>query len=129
MLTINHLFKINKRFCRPALIRDIKYLTVINYYYDLAVNDDDNFLCSAFKVASLIKLYQPFCDGNHRTALTVLSDLLSSKGYVFDLDTALDDLENHCLHLPLIYKPTETIDDISDYEKYIINKPAIKKLN
>lgn len=128
MLNIEYLSKINERFCYVSIIRDTEFLDIINYYYQIALNDEENFLCSAFKVACLIKLYQPFCDGNHRTSLVVLNDLLSLKGYKFDLDMALNDIENHTLHLPLIYGPDEEIDDISNYEKYIISRSQAKRL-
>lgn len=128
MLGIEYLSKINERFCYVSLLRDSKYIELINYYYQVALNDDENFLYSAFKVACLIKLFQPFCDGNHRTALVVLYDLLKLKGYEFDIESALNDINNHTLHLPLLYTHDEEIDDISDYEKYIISKPQNKKL-
>lgn len=129
MLSIEYLSKINETFCYVSIIRDTTYLNVINDYYKIALNSNDNeFLYCAFKVACLIKLYQPFCDGNHRTSLVVLSDLLSTRGYIFDLETALYDLENHTLHLPLLYDSNEEIDDISNYKKYISNNYHEKKL-
>ena len=128
MLSIEYLCNINEKFCMVSILRDSSNLNIINYYYQVALNDKDNFLCSAFKIACLIKLYQPFCDGNHRTSLVVLNDLLNLKRYKFDLDTALDDIENHTLHLPLLFTHDEVIDDISDYEKYIISRPQTKRL-
>lgn len=127
-MTLEYLSSINERFCYVSLIRDEQYFDIINNYYQIALNDDVTFLYSAFKVACLIKLYQPFYDGNHRTSLVVLRDLLDLKGYKFDLDSALADIENHTLHLPLLFTHDEVIDDISDYEKYIIDRPCKKRL-
>ena len=91
------------------------------------VNDieDDNILNSAMKVCALIKLYQPFYDGNHRTALIVFGDLITSKGYTFDYVSALNDMGNKKLNIPTIYSEEDSIGNYDKWFKYI-SKPEMK---
>ena len=120
---INYVCKINRSLCGENNIRDIECLENISNYYEIALNDKNNFLCSSMKVAALIKLFQPFHDGNHRTAIIVFGDLLNTKGYEFDYDAALLDIKNHKLNLPTLYSQDDEVTNISKFEKYILNKP------
>lgn len=120
---VDYVCKINSNLCGEYNIRDIESLRSISKYYEFALNDEDNFLCSSMKVAALIKLFQPFHDGNHRTAIIVFGNLLNTKGYEFDYDAALLDIKSHKLNLPTLYSEDDEITNISKYEKYILNKP------
>ena len=64
----------------------------------------------AIYAAALIKLYQPFFDGNNRTALVVLKDILNKKGIYFDYEHAAKDMEEHSLTIPTIYKSNTNIE-------------------
>ena len=99
---IDYVCDINKKLCGEDNVRDLDILNIISKYYDFALNDENNFLCSSMKVAALIKLFQPFHDGNHRTAIILFSDLLNSKGYEFDLNSALLDMMEHKLKIGCI---------------------------
>ena len=69
-------------------IRDSKSLKVISNAINIALydskNDRESILQSSMQVAALIKLLQPFDDGNHRTGLIVFGWLIQLKGYSFD---------------------------------------------
>lgn len=123
---VDYVCDINKNLCGEDNVRDLDILNIISKYYDYALNDENNFLCSSMKVAALIKLFQPFHDGNHRTAIILFSDLLNSKGYEFDLNSALLDMMEHKLNLPTLYSEEDEITNVSKFEKYILNMP--KKL-
>lgn len=123
---IDYVCDINKKLCGENNVRDLDILNKISKYYNYALNDENNFLCSSMKVAALIKLFQPFHDGNHRTAIILFSDLLNSKGYEFDLNSALLDMMEHKLNLPTLYSEEDEITNVSKFEKYILNMP--KKL-
>jgi prophage maintenance system killer protein len=120
---VDYICKINSSLCNENNVRDIDSLELISKYYEYALNDEENFLCSSMKVAALIKLFQPFHDGNHRTAIIVFGDLLNTKGYEFDCESALFDMNNHKLNLPTLYSEDDEITNISRFEKYILNKP------
>ncbi len=77
-------------------------------------------LTRCLQVSSLIKLYQPFDDGNHRTGLVLLYMLLNMKGYNFDLESALSDMKEHRLNLPTIYEVGDAIGNIDLFDKYMV---------
>lgn len=116
---------INQKVCNDSKIRNEKYLDIINNYIIHALNEQNDIIQNAIKVAALIKLYQPFEDGNHRTALIIFSDILTQKGYIFNIKQALIDMKNHKLNIPTIYSEEETVSNsyISRYDQYILEKP------
>ena len=120
-----YLCNINQRVCKNSKLRDKTYLETISNFITTALNENDNIIQNAIKVAALIKLYQPFENGNHRTGLIVFSDILTQKGYTFDINQALQDMQNHKLNIPTIYEETDSISDsyIERYNKYILEKP------
>ena len=92
-------------------------------------NDKCEYIKSAIRVASLIKLYQLFYDGNHRTAVVMFGLLIHNIGYSFDFDKALQDVRDHKLNIPTIYDIDDAIAEHVDLENYIIeNKKNIKLL-
>ena len=115
----------NKKICKDSKLRKDNYLDNISNFITIALTEQDNIIQNAIKVAAVIKLYQPFYDGNHRTALIIFSDILTQKGYTFDIEQALNDMNNHKLNIPTIYDETDSISDsyIQRYDKYIIDKP------
>lgn len=115
----------NKKVCKDSKIRMQEYLNNISKFITIAIQEEDNIIYNAIKAAAVIKLYQPFINGNHRTALIIFSDILTQKGYTFDINQALQDMKNHTLNIPTIYDETDTISQsyIQRYDKYILDKP------
>jgi prophage maintenance system killer protein len=121
---VNYLIEINKKICEKNNVRDMNSLEIIsNAINAIDQNDKSTFLNSAMKISALIKLYQPFYDGNHRTAIIVFGDLLVQNGYEFDYESALSDMKNHKLNLPTLYSEEDEITNISKFEKYILSYP------
>lgn len=121
---VNYLIEINKKICEKNNVRDMNSLEIIsNAINAIDQNDKSTFLNSAMKISALIKLYQPFYDGNHRTAIIVFGDLLVQNGYEFDYEAALSDMKNHKLNLPTLYSEEDEITNISKFEKYILSYP------
>lgn len=120
-----YIIETNKKICKDSKLRKDNYLDNISNFITIALTEQDNIIQNAIKVAAVIKLYQPFYDGNHRTALIIFSDILTQKGYTFDIEQALNDMNNHKLNIPTIYDETDSISDsyIQRYDKYIIDKP------
>ena len=115
----------NKKVCKDSQLRKINYLDNISNFISLALQEQENVIQNAIKVAAVIKLYQPFENGNHRTGLVIFSDILTQKGYTFNIEQALNDMQNHKLNIPTIYEETDSISDsyIERYNKYILEKP------
>lgn len=115
----------NKNICKDSTIRKEEYLNNISNFITFALQEENNVIENAIKVAALIKLYQPFYDGNHRTALIIFSDILHQKEYTFDIEQALNDMKEHKLNIPTIYTEEDTISQsyIARYSKYILDKP------
>jgi fido (protein-threonine AMPylation protein) len=92
--------KINTEICNnDSQIRDNTSINIIDNAIEEAINSqDEETLIKAMKVAALIKLFQPFYDGNHRTALIIFGNIISQKGYTFDYQTALNDMKNKKLN-------------------------------
>ena len=120
-----YIIETNKKVCKDSKLRKNNYLDNISNFITIALTEQDNIIQNAIKAAAVIKLYQPFYDGNHRTALIIFSDILTQKGYTFDIEQALNDMNNHKLNIPTIYDETDSISDsyIQRYDKYIIDKP------
>ena len=99
---MDYLSQINKNICgNDFKIRDNSYFKLIYDFINTTNNieDENEFLKSAMKVSALIKLFQPFCDGNHRTALIVFGDLITNRGFSFDYISALNDMSNKKLNI------------------------------
>ncbi len=99
---------------------------LINQEIGKLINEaSDDYKCvltRCLQVSSLIKLYQPFEDGNHRTGLVLLYMLLNMKGYTFDLEVALTDMKEHRLNLPTIYEVGDAIGNIDLFDKYVVHE-------
>ena len=119
----DYLFNINKHICKDAKLRtkNPNCFAAIEKEINKALNADkyNEILEYAMRVAALIKLYQPFVDGNHRTALIVFGNILTEKGYGFDYVKALDDMNNKKLNIPTIYDETDKIAISSNLVDYI----------
>lgn len=124
---ISYLIELNKSICNDSQIRDYKSLELINNAIDVAFRENDEYLILDYsmQVAALIKLFQPFYDGNHRTALIVFGDLISKKGYTFDYTSALNDMLNKKLNIPTIYSETDRVGKYNQWFKYINKKKIL----
>lgn len=120
---MDYLFSINKHICKDAKIRTENLDSFIEIGQEinkaLNANKYSDILEYAMKAAALIKLYQPFEDGNHRTALIVFGNILTEKGYIFDYVKALDDMNNKQLNIPTLYENTDEIYIPSKWIEYI----------
>ena len=118
-----YLFNINKHICKDAKLRtqNPNCFIAIEQEMNKVLNMDkySEILDCAMRVAALIKLYQPFEDGNHRTALITFGNILTEKGYVFDYVKALDDMNNKKLNIPTIYDESDKIFIPSNWVDYI----------
>ena len=124
----DYLCQINKSICNNNFeIRDNDFFTLIDkYIIDVNNYNEEEFIFkSAMKVSALIKLYQPFYDGNHRTALVVFGDLITGMGYSFDYQSAINDMSNKKLNIPTIYSEYDEIGSFDKWLKYI-SKPEMK---
>ena len=83
------------------------------------------------RVASLIKLFQPFYDGNHRTALIVFGNILNEKHFDFDYESALNDMNNGRLNIPTIYEANDEINFPNEWYTYLFmnTKASVHALN
>ena len=119
---IKYLLRINSAFCKDSKIRttNTNYLNIIeDAYNDAIVSDDyETVFNKAIYVAALIKLYQPFYDGNNRTALAVYNDIITKKGYYFNYDQAANDMKNKKLIIPTIYEVDDKISNVSNWKFY-----------
>lgn len=120
--------KINNEICNnDSQIRDNTSINIINNAIEEAINSqDEETLIKAMKVAALIKLFQPFYDGNHRTALIIFGNIISQKGYTFDYQTALNDMKNKKLNIPTIYSENDKIGNFDKWLNYIQKENKIK---
>lgn len=120
---IKYLSDINSNFCDVSEIRtkNITNLKRIEAaYHDAIESEDYNTLINkTIYTAALITLYQPFYDGNHRTALVVCKDILNQKGYSFDFSRAMDDIKNRKPLIPILYDPDEIIKENYGLNGYI----------
>ena len=71
------------------------------------------------KATAVIVLYQPFMDGNHRTGLVVFGNIMNEKGYDFDYNSALIDMHNHELNVPIIYTEYDEFSYPEEWGKYL----------
>lgn len=120
-----YIINTNKKICKNSQVRNYNYLNNISSSITKTLAEESNIIQNALQVAAIIKLYQPFYDGNHRTALIIFSDILTQKGYTFNIEQALIDMKNHKLNIPTIYTETDAISQIyiEKYNKYILDKP------
>lgn len=125
MSYINYLYEINKTIDKDSKIRNIECIEIINNAIHEAMCTDNNILENCMQVAALIKLFQPFYDGNNRTALIVFGDLITQKGYEFNYTSALENMKNHKLNIPTIYSEIDRVGNFNNWLQYI-KKP--KKL-
>ena len=133
-MSYEYLLEINKQICKEEsgirlkgtnifkLIDKEVFKTMKNKF------NEEQFLKNAMHIAALIKLYQPFLDGNNRTALIFFGDLITQNGYMFDYDQAYKDMENKKLTIPTIYDVSDKIGSIDNWYKYIA-KEAQKKIS
>lgn len=128
MSYINYLFEINKTINNINSIRDTKHIEQIsNAIHEALCSEGSEVLNKSMKAASLVKLYQPFYDGNNRTALILFGHLIEQKGYLFDYQEALNDINNHLLNIPTIYTEDDEITNIGKWNKYIEKQTILKK--
>ena len=118
-----YLLNINKLVCKESKVRtaNLYIFTIIEKAIDIAFisENDKSLLTNAMRVAALIKLFQPFSDGNHRTALIVFGNILNKKGFYFDYEKALEDMENHKLNIPTIYDENDKVSFPEQWYEYI----------
>ncbi len=117
----DYLADINKIVCEDSKVRSgcLPFFPKISKAIDDAMkSNEDVFLYNAMRVCALIALYQPFMDGNHRTGLLMFGVILNNKGYNFDFDKALDDMENHKLSIPIIYNENDLFSYPYEWSKY-----------
>ena len=128
MTYFNILKEINNQICNDdSQIRDNTSINIIDKAIEEAINSqDDETLTKAMKVAALIKLFQPFYDGNHRTALIIFGNIITQKGYIFDYQTALNDMKNKMLNIPTIYSENDKIGNFDKWLNYIQKENKIK---
>lgn len=119
----DYLLSINKLICDKSevLTDNMKYFTTIGNAIQVALHSDSDYdlLYNSMYVAALIKLYQPFVDGNHRTALIVFGHILSKKGFHFDFKKALNDMGRGQLNIPTIYKESDCFSFPNEWNVYI----------
>ncbi len=122
----NYLININKQVCNESKVRtkNIGYFEIIGKAIDDALQAENQtaLFNSAMHVASLIKLFQPFYDGNHRTALIVFGDILNEKQCNFDYERALDDMNNGRLTIPTIYEESDIVTFPSEWYAYLLTE-------
>ena len=117
----DYLVDINKMVCEDSETRSecLQFFPSISKAISEAMNsDEDNLLYNAMRVATLIALYQPFMDGNHRTGLLIFGVILNNRGYDFDFDRALDDMNNYKLAIPIIYKEDDQFTYPEEWSNY-----------
>ena len=81
--------------------------------------NDNEIITNAMQTAAYVKLYQPFHDGNHRTGLILFGYLLTQKGFDFDYENALNDMDNKKLNIPTIYEEKDSVENFDTWYKYI----------
>lgn len=120
----NIIIEINKFVCyQNSNIRKEANFEIINNSLDKCLKDNsisEEYVKNCLYCAALIKLFQPFSDGNHRTGLILFGKLLEKNGFIFDYDTALMDMSNHKLNLPTFYSEDDDITSIERFKKYIV---------
>lgn len=104
-------------------IRDnLNEIDIINNAIMSCLYDDDisdNYIRKCIYLAALIKLYQPFKDGNNRSALIMLWLFLNKNNICFDLEQALIDLKKYKLNISTIYSEEDKITNKDKIIKYI----------
>ena len=128
-----YLSKINKYVCKDSHVRTkhLKVFTIIDNAIEdaLASNDEMDIFNKAIRAAALIKLYQPFRDGNNRTGIIVFGNIISEKAYIFDYTCALYDSKVGKLKIPTIFDKNDIVSFPSTWEKYISKYKKPKEIN
>lgn len=117
----DYLSGINKIVCEDSEFRSnsLEFFPIIEEAIDRALESDDDLFYRAMKATAIIALYQPFMDGNHRTALVVFGNIINQKGYDFDYNSALIDMHNHELNVPIIYTEYDEFSYPEEWDKYV----------
>lgn len=120
---LNLLLAINNIICGfESELRSSDYIGIIEDAFiscQNSTNTNNEYIKECLKCASLIKLLQPFIDGNHRTGLIVFYLLLKNKGYHFDIESALKDMASGKLNLPTLYDINDSVNNIEEFKSYI----------
>lgn len=129
----NYICLINKKICQENFKLHKENLFCFSFIEKqinnaLLSNDDFDILSCAMKAATLIKLFQPFYDGNNRTALIVFGNIISQKGFIFDYESALNDMKNGKLNIPTLYTENDQIGKFDHFNKYITKISKEKSL-
>lgn len=122
-MTFDNLVTINKKQTKEGFgIREenLQFVKIIEKYIDIAEASKEDIIKNAMKCAAVIKLYQVFYDGNHRTALIVYACLLKKHGIKFNLLDALKDMSEGKLNLPTIYDHEEEIEEDPELHRYLV---------
>ena len=117
----DYLLGINKMVCEDSEVRtnSLEFFPIIEEAIDRALESDDEIFYRAMKATAVIVLYQPFMDGNHRTGLVVFGNIMNEKGYDFDYNSALIDMHNHELNVPIIYTEYDEFSYPEEWGKYL----------
>jgi fido (protein-threonine AMPylation protein) len=83
----------------------------------------------AIRAAALIKLYQPFRDGNNRTGIIVFGNIISEKAYIFDYACALYDSKVGKLKIPTIFDKNDIVSFPSTWNEYISKHKKQSEIN
>jgi len=127
----SELVSINKIVCgeESGVRKNYDFQNDINTLVDKILNNNDNdIVYRCLNIASIIKLLQPFYDGNNRTALIYFGNLLEKNGYDFDYDSALYDMSKHKLTIPVIYNEDDKIGikSVEVFDNYIIKYEHVR---
>lgn len=125
-----YLSKINKIVCEDSDIisNNLQFFSILDDAIDDArKSSDDELFYNAMRATSLIILFQPFLDGNHRTGVVVFGNILNERGFDFDYNSALIDLDNGQLDFPVIYDKDDYFSYPDSWQKYISKRENIVK--
>ena len=115
-----------------SIIRSLEGADVINEAFNdaLACEDNDEVIIhKTMRLAALIKLFQPFSDGNNRTAVLLIGYILNKKGISFNTRGAMKEFHDRKLIIPTIYDVDDNISEksISSLDNYINSSIDIKE--
>ena len=115
-----------------SIIRSLEGADVINEAFkDVLACEDTNevIIHKTMRLAALIKLFQPFIDGNNRTAVLLIGYILNNKGISFNTRGAMRGFHDKKLIIPTIYDIDDSITDrsISSLDNYINKDIDIKE--
>jgi hypothetical protein len=115
-----------------SIIRSLEGADVINEAFKDALACEDTkevIIHKTMRLAALIKLFQPFYDGNNRTAVLLIGYILNKKGITFNTRGAMNEFHDHKLIIPTIYDIDDNISErsISSLDNYIGQDIDIKE--